>query len=50
MGERMSSLDLLQLDLTDECPLFCSHCSNSSCRVNLRSQLPGREGLCDSGF
>ena len=23
-------LKLLQLDLTEECPLFCSHCSNSS--------------------
>jgi MoaA/NifB/PqqE/SkfB family radical SAM enzyme len=30
MGRRMPPLDLLQLDLTDECPLFCSHCSNSS--------------------
>lgn len=26
----MMELDLLQVDLTDECPLFCSHCSNSS--------------------
>ena len=26
----MTRLDLLQIDLTDECPLFCSHCSNSS--------------------
>jgi MoaA/NifB/PqqE/SkfB family radical SAM enzyme len=26
----MTSLELLQIDLTDECPLFCSHCSNSS--------------------
>lgn len=24
------SLKLLQIDLTDECPLFCAHCSNSS--------------------
>jgi len=23
-------LDLIQFDLTDQCPLFCSHCSNSS--------------------
>jgi len=23
-------LKLLQIDLTDECPLFCAHCSNSS--------------------
>lgn len=23
-------LKLLQIDLTDECPLFCTHCSNSS--------------------
>src|SRR5271163_3900932 len=23
-------LDIVQFDLTDECPLFCSHCSNSS--------------------
>jgi MoaA/NifB/PqqE/SkfB family radical SAM enzyme len=28
MGE--AKLDLAQFDLTDECPLFCSHCSNSS--------------------
>ncbi|HLY61004.1 MAG TPA: radical SAM protein [Terriglobia bacterium] len=26
----MPSLDLLQIDLTEECPLFCGHCSNSS--------------------
>ncbi len=26
----MPKLDLLQLDLTDECPLYCAHCSNSS--------------------
>jgi MoaA/NifB/PqqE/SkfB family radical SAM enzyme len=26
----MEKLRLLQIDLTDECPLFCSHCSNSS--------------------
>jgi MoaA/NifB/PqqE/SkfB family radical SAM enzyme len=26
----MTRLDLLQIDLTEECPLFCSHCSNSS--------------------
>src|SRR6266478_3212106 len=30
MDAGMSTLNLLQLDLTDECPLFCSHCSNSS--------------------
>jgi MoaA/NifB/PqqE/SkfB family radical SAM enzyme len=24
------ALKLLQIDLTDECPLFCAHCSNSS--------------------
>ena len=34
----MARLDLLQLDLTDECPLFCSHCSNSS-GPQLRSAL-----------
>jgi MoaA/NifB/PqqE/SkfB family radical SAM enzyme len=27
---RTPSLKLLQIDLTDDCPLFCSHCSNSS--------------------
>ncbi len=27
---RTPPLRLLQIDLTDECPLFCSHCSNSS--------------------
>lgn len=26
----MPSLELLQIDLTDECPLSCGHCSNSS--------------------
>jgi len=26
----MQKPKLLQIDLTDECPLFCSHCSNSS--------------------
>src|SRR5258707_1547821 len=26
----MKRLDLLQIDLTNECPLFCAHCSNSS--------------------
>jgi len=26
----MEKLRLLQIDLTDECPLFCIHCSNSS--------------------
>jgi MoaA/NifB/PqqE/SkfB family radical SAM enzyme len=31
-------LDLVQFDLTDECPLFCSHCSNSS-GPQLRSAL-----------
>ena len=27
---RTPPLKLLQIDLTDECPLFCGHCSNSS--------------------
>jgi MoaA/NifB/PqqE/SkfB family radical SAM enzyme len=31
-------LDLVQFDLTDECPLFCRHCSNSS-GPQLRSAL-----------
>ena len=32
MGSRVitPALRLLQVDLTDECPLFCAHCSNSS--------------------
>jgi MoaA/NifB/PqqE/SkfB family radical SAM enzyme len=39
MAMEKATLDLVQFDLTDECPLFCSHCSNSSgprLRLSLR--------------
>jgi MoaA/NifB/PqqE/SkfB family radical SAM enzyme len=48
----MTRLDLLQIDLTDECPLFCSHCSNSS-GPKLKSALrPGeaREAILDAAY
>jgi MoaA/NifB/PqqE/SkfB family radical SAM enzyme len=46
----MTRLDLLQIDLTDECPLFCSHCSNSS-GPKLKSALrpaQAREAILDA--
>jgi MoaA/NifB/PqqE/SkfB family radical SAM enzyme len=30
IGMSDPQIDIVQFDLTDECPLFCSHCSNSS--------------------